>query len=88
MTVLYSYEEFLSHVSHEHKHALVDKPDTRFGQTFFNCLWEFRPAIANRIRATEIDPFHREEVYPETHVVVEEMWNKMNQEDIEKGIGE
>lgn len=39
-------------------------PRWRKGQTMFNVLLDLRPDIAERIRDTELDPFHRDEVVP------------------------
>lgn len=39
-------------------------PRWRKGQTMFNVLLDLRPDIAERIRSTELDPFHRDEVVP------------------------
>ena len=32
--------------------------DWRFGQCFFNALYTLYPEVADRIRATDLDPFH------------------------------
>ena len=39
-------------------------PRWRKGQTVFNVLLDLRPDMAERIRGTELDPFHRDEVVP------------------------
>lgn len=78
MSTIYSYEEFLIFVAQEHDELVAGDPSLRYGQTYFNCLWEFRPSIANAIRATKYDPFHRDEVHPEIHVHVRDLWNDMN----------
>jgi hypothetical protein len=78
MSTIYNYDEFLLFVAREHKQLSEKDPTIRYGQTFFNCLWEFRPSIASEIRATEMDPFHKSEVSPLTHVHVQGLWDAMN----------
>lgn len=80
MSTIYSYEEFLRFVAGEHTQLSTKDASIRYGQTYFNVLWEFRPSIANRIRATKFDPFHRDEVSPETHMFVQDEWDRMNAE--------
>jgi hypothetical protein len=80
MSTIYSYSEFLVFVAGEYRELTQLDPEYRFGQVYFNCLWEFRPTIANQIRATEMDPFHMREVPPLTHVHVQELWDKLNAE--------
>lgn len=79
MSTIYSYDDFRSFVAQEYGTLKLEDPTIRFGQVYFNCLWEFRPSIANAIRATEYDPFHKMEVHPSIHVHVEELWNEMNE---------
>lgn len=37
-------------------------PEWRIGQSFFNSLYIMYPEIADEIRGTKYDPFHRTEV--------------------------
>jgi hypothetical protein len=76
MDVVYSYDEFLVFVAGEYKNALQEDAACRYGQAYFNVLWNLRPAIANVIRATKYDPFHLNEVHPETHAYIEQLWLK------------
>lgn len=78
MSTIYSYDEFLIFVGQEHNELRVKDPTVRLGQTYFNCLWEFRPSIANQIRATKYDPFHKDDVHPEIHGYVSALWDEMN----------
>lgn len=48
--------------------------DIRLGQMYFNALQMVRPDIANQIRATRLDPFHRDEISMETELAVEQLW--------------
>lgn len=41
--------------------AFQEEPHWRLGQTYFNVLHQMYPAKANFIRATEFDPFHKED---------------------------
>ena len=36
----------------------------RLGQHAFNTLCEFAPGVADRLRASDIDPFHRDDLVP------------------------
>lgn len=48
-----------------------EKTEMRYGQHWFNTLNRVRPDIADRIRATVLDPFYRDRVSHETlHFVV------------------
>jgi hypothetical protein len=78
MSTIYNYDEFLIFVKQEHDELSKNDPTIRYGQTFFNCLWEFRPSIASEIRATKMDPFHMSEVSPLIHVHVQGLWDEMN----------
>ena len=80
MSTIYTYDNFLIFVSEELERLKAGDPTIRYGQVYFNCLYEFRPSIANAIRATKFDPFHREEVHPEIHVHVQDLWDEMNRQ--------
>lgn len=78
MSTIYSYDEFLIFVGQEFAELYHADQSVRLGQVYFNCLWEFRPSIANQIRATEYDPFHKDEVHPAIHAHVSLLWDDMN----------
>ena len=80
MSTIDTYDQFLVFVAQEFKRLQNNGEDVRYGQVYFNSLWEFRPTIANKIRATKMDPFHRDEVHPDVHVYVENEWIKMNEQ--------
>ena len=44
--------------------AQRENPSWRMGQTYFNVLHDHEPEIADRFRATTLDPFHRDERLP------------------------
>lgn len=50
----------------EYAHAIdrvrAENPRWRAGQTAFNVLLDIRPDLAEEIRATELDPFHNDNV--------------------------
>lgn len=80
MSTIYTYNEFLHFVDYEMRRLNTDQPgEWRYGQVYFNSLYEFRPSIANTIRATKWDPFHKAEVHPDVHSHVENLWNEMNE---------
>ena len=51
-----TYEEFLAEVANKYSNTV----DHRYGQVFFNTLMDQRPDLSEQIRATKLDPFHRE----------------------------
>lgn len=48
--------------------------EVRYGQHWFNVLRAIRPDLAELVRATQLDPFHRETVSDETISFVVERW--------------
>lgn len=40
----------------------TEHPEWRLGQAFFNVLYELRPDLAERARATEFDPFYNDRI--------------------------
>lgn len=45
--------------------AVRDHPrEQRVGQWYFNLLAEARPDLAERVRGTDLDPFHRDDRLP------------------------
>ena len=47
----------------------------RYGQVFFNTLSTEHPNLAERIRSTPRDPFHKDEVVVEIWEYCSEMWD-------------
>lgn len=67
-----NYEDFL---------ALVDKyeksvKDWRYGQAYFNILSSVRPELAELIRGSMYDPFHKDEVSQQIHTYVKSKWDR------------
>lgn len=46
----------------------------RFGQVYFNLLHTLRPDLSEQLRATPLDPFHRDKVSTETEQFVMDNW--------------
>ncbi len=65
------YEHFTKIVSE----TLPKDSEIRYGQHYFNVLNVLRPDIANRIRGTKLDPFHRDVVSPEVELFVSRSWS-------------
>lgn len=78
-------------------YAYPDCPEWRKGQRFFNYLEEVHPDLANKLRGTTLDPFHRDDIlhraiefvtmnWSQTHVFAEqENLMKQCEEAIAKG---
>lgn len=66
-----SYEEFLERV-HKYHHQFKDT--WRFGQTYFSVLSSLRSDIAEDIRGTLHDPFHKDKVSEGTENFVKSRW--------------
>ncbi|MFA6094175.1 MAG: hypothetical protein WC986_14650 [Elusimicrobiota bacterium] len=47
----------------------------RKGQTAFNALWEKRPDLADKIRATAADPFYDDSKLPTFWTEVQKHWS-------------
>ena len=55
-----TYQEFVEELYHKVGVAMANHEPLRFGQIVFNYLEDVRPDLANKIRATEMDPFHND----------------------------
>lgn len=68
-----TYDKFLSALPH----VARDK-EWRYGQALFNLLAQVRPALAESIRATPLDPFYREQydIDPSLWTLLETRWNE------------
>ena len=70
-----SFNDFLADVSITYEHSVrAGSTDTCYGQIYFNFLSEAKPDIAEQLRATELDPSHRDNILPGTHNFVESRW--------------
>jgi hypothetical protein len=47
----------------------------RYGQTYFSVLSSVKPALAELIRSTIYDPFHKEEIPKETEKLLRDKWD-------------
>lgn len=62
--------EFLAHATR----SFSDNTELRYGQHWFNTLYRVRPDIADKLRGTPLDPFHRDRVSHETLDFVVANW--------------
>lgn len=69
-----SFNDFLADASIVYEKLKGDGFNLRYGQVYFNLLFQHRPDISEKMRGTELDPFHFEMVKSETHRLVEKMW--------------
>jgi len=58
--------------------ALAESYEWRYGQTMFNALLRLRPALAESIRGTPLDPFYRtkDEIPSELWTLLCERWDE------------
>lgn len=71
-----TYAKFLDLVDRQHLMNLSHDKYHRFGQTYFNLLWEMRPEVAEKIRATKFDPFYRDYVAQDIHEHVRPLYDE------------
>ena len=69
-----SFNDFLADASIVYEKLKGDGFGYRYGQVYFNLLWEHRPDISEQIRGTSLDPFHKDSVLSATHQFVETSW--------------
>lgn len=71
-----SYEEFIMKVSDIHGQIRENDPYVRYGQSLFNTLSHHRPEIAEQLRGTPLDPFHKtgEQISLETYEFIKNLW--------------
>lgn len=69
----YTYEQFLSDINKLHA-TQPKKGDLRLGQIFFNELCKVRPAIAEQLRGSMLDPFYKERITQVVSDFVKERW--------------
>jgi hypothetical protein len=69
-----SFVDFLADASIQYEKLRASDQSIRYGQVYFNLLHESRPDIANELRGSSLDPFHRDAVSDETHAFVEYKW--------------
>jgi hypothetical protein len=66
-----TYVEFMERVDKYHKQF---QESWRYGQTYFNVLSSVRPNVAEQLRNTLHDPFHKDAVPEDTHKFVKTIW--------------
>ena len=67
-----SYEEFLERVE---KYHIQFQDNWRRGQTYFSVLSSVRSYVAEAIRGTLYDPFHKDDVSEEIQKYVKSLWD-------------
>jgi hypothetical protein len=67
-----TYEEFMTNVLNKYDEHPDD--NIRLGQLFFNELLNVRPSIAEELRASSLDPFHRHRIDKEVETFTRERW--------------
>ncbi len=72
MNTKITYEEFVNKVDKLHEQV---KENWRYGQTYFAVLSSVRSDLAETIRATIYDPFHKEQVSEQTEKLLKDKWN-------------
>jgi len=73
-----SYNAFLADlaISYEnHLQTTVPNRQQRYGQYLYNMLRVARPDVANLLRGTPYDPFHKDVITSEAHAQIEKVWN-------------
>jgi hypothetical protein len=66
-----TYQEYLSRALDR---RVLRCPEERSGQAHFNVLYEMRPDLSERIRATTLDPFYNDGLLPDFLVWVRDNW--------------
>lgn len=70
---LKEYDKFCLEVAQGWTNQII-QISQRYGQFYFNMLYKVRPDVADKIRATPLDPFYWDEVSLETERAVIEYW--------------
>lgn len=73
-TTYLSFNDFLADASITYERMKSSGMQYRYGQVYFNLLFQHRPDISEKIRGTAIDPFYKEIVSSVTHSFVEKSW--------------
>ena len=56
------------------EHELIEAGRMRVGQVYFNTLYEVRPDVASKLRASSENPFYKELVSQTARYFVLETW--------------
>jgi hypothetical protein len=65
-----SYEDFLALVDKYHQSIKTN----RYGQTYFLVLSSAKPQLAELLRGSLHDPFHKDTISEQTHQYVKSKW--------------
>jgi len=69
-----TYEIFTDAFCNENVQSLIKKNELRQGQAFFNLLELYQPAIADKIRGTDLDPYYSIDIAPAVHDFLIKNW--------------
>lgn len=72
MNTKITYEEFVNKVDKLHEQV---KENWRYGQTYFNVLSSVKPSLAELVRSTIYDPFHKHQIPEQTEKLLKDKWN-------------
>lgn len=68
-----NYNDFIAAVCTRTEN-LKQQTGWRYGQAFFNCLFDERPDIAEELRGTPVDPFYRTVVDTKTYETIRKLY--------------
>jgi hypothetical protein len=74
VAVTMTFEQFMEEVQFKHDMNNYLGEDLRLGQIFFNELCVVRPAIAEEIRGSMLDPFFKHRITQVVSDFVRERW--------------
>jgi len=69
-----SLDAFIHQVTINWTQQRKDDDTLRFGQVFFNTLHGYRPALADGLRGTPMDPFYKDALSNDTMEWLQERW--------------
>lgn len=71
-----TFDEFMSWINARSVGPDAISDGQRYGQRLFNVLYEIRPDISERLRATRLDPFYCEqhEIRPDVYELINQFW--------------
>jgi hypothetical protein len=71
MSTKITYEDFVLKVNKLHEQT----KHWRYGQTYFNVLSSVKPSLAELVRSTIYDPFHKDVIPEQTEKLLRDKWN-------------
>jgi hypothetical protein len=71
MNTKITYEDFVTKVNKLHQQT----NNWRYGQTYFNVLSSVKPSLAELVRSTIYDPFHKDIIPEHTEKLLKDKWD-------------